>query len=445
MVCGPSFASGAAAVVCGAGAVVAVAWQPLAKTLASSAPAATVAWAALSLGLSFRQPAPVAAPRAAVPDDVESSVSLADPRKAADYTVAREWLSRIETGLGTALTLFWVLGGIGALYGALAAVLAPGSLTFGVAFLVAAAAAGTLLDLPLGIYRKFVVERRFGFNRTTAGTYLADLLRGWALSLALSVPLLYAALWAMRTFTGLWWLWAWMGLLALMVAAPAVYVRLVAPRFNTFTPLEDGPLRAGIERLLQGAGFRSSGLFTMDASRRTAHGNAYFIGFWRAKRIVLFDTLVANSSPDEIEAVIAHELGHFRHRHIWFGLLQGAAVTFAGLAAFGWLCKQPWLLPAFGLGEGGDAVRLFACLLLASAVTPLLAPLSNWISRRNEFQADDYARRAVGAAPLISALTGLARDNASTLTPDPLYALAHYSHPPVPIRVRHLRDAAAGA
>ena len=405
--------------------------------------AATLVWAGLSLVLSGRQVAHVRAHRDAVPADFAAAVSLEDHRKAADYTVARERLSRVEVAIGTALTLGWVLGGIGLLHRALAMLLEPGSLAFATAFLVGAGAVGTLVELPVGIYRKFVVERRFGFNRTSPGTFVADLARRWALSLTVAVPLVAAALWAMRHFTGLWWLWAWLGLLALMVAAPAVYVRLVAPRFNTFTPLEDGPLRAGIERLLAGAGFRSSGLFTMDASRRTAHGNAYFIGFGRSKRIVLFDTLIAKSAPDEIEAVIAHELGHFRHRHIWLGLAQSAAVTFLGLAAFGWLVKQPWLLPAFGAEGAGDGARLFACLLLASAVTPLLAPLSNWISRRNEFQADDYARRTVGADPLISALTGLARDNSSTLTPDPLYALAHYSHPPVPIRVRQLRNGAA--
>ena len=407
--------------------------------------AATLAWTGLSLALSARQTAHVRRCRDAVPAEFSAQVSLDDHRKAADYTVAREALARVETLVGTGLTLAWVLGGVGLLHRALSGFLVPGTLGFGVAFLVAAAAVGTLLDLPADLYRRFVIERRFGFNRTSVATFAADLLRRWALSLGLGVPLVAAALWAMRAFTGLWWLWAWLALLALMVAAPAVYVRLIAPRFNTFTPLEEGPLRASIERLLQGAGFRSSGLFTMDASRRTAHGNAYFIGFGRAKRIVLFDTLIARSRPEEIEAVIAHELGHFRHRHIWIGLAQSAAVTFVGLAAFGWLVKQPWLLPAFGLTAGDDAVRLFLCLLLASVVSPLLAPLSNWISRRNEFQADDYARRTVGAAPLISALTGLARDNASTLTPDPLYALAHYSHPPVPIRVRHLREAAAGA
>ena len=405
--------------------------------------AATLAWAGLAFYLSIRQTAHVVAHRDAVPADFAGSVSPEEHRKAADYTVAREKLSRVETLLGAAVTLGWALGGIGLLYDALEAVLPP-SLGRGVVFLVATAAVGTLLDLPLAAYKKFVLETRFGFNRTTPRTFMLDLLRRWAISAVVAVPLLYAALWAMRTFTGLWWLWAWIAVVVLMVVAPTVFVRLIAPRFNTFTPLEDGPLRAGIERLLQGAGFRSSGLFTMDASRRTAHGNAYFIGFGRSKRIVLFDTLIAKSAPDEIEAVIAHELGHFRHRHIWFGLVQGALISFVGLAAFGWLCKQPWLLAAFGVDQGDDAVRLFVCLLLASVVSPLLAPLTNWVSRRNEFQADDYAGRTVGAAPLISALTGLARDNASTLTPDPLYALAHYSHPPVPIRVRHLRDGAAG-
>ena len=407
--------------------------------------AATLAWTVLSLVLSIRQTAFVLRHRDAVPGDFAGSVSLEEHRRAADYTVARERLSRIDALSGTALTLAWVLGGVAALDRGLSAVIPTGSLVFGVAFLIAAAAIGTLLDLPSELYRRFVIERRFGFNRTSPATFVADLLRRWALSLVVAVPLLAAALWAMRNLTGLWWLWTWLALLVLMVTAPAVYVRLIAPRFNTFTPLEEGPLRAGIERLLEEAGFRSSGLFSMDASRRTAHGNAYFIGFGRSKRIVLFDTLISKSKPEEIEAVIAHELGHFRHRHMWLGLAQSAVITFLGLAAFGWLCKQPWLLPAFGLDHGDDAVRLFVCLLLASVVSPILAPLSNWISRRNEFQADDYARRTVGAAPLISALTGLARDNASTLTPDPLYALAHYSHPPVPIRVRHLRESAAAA
>ena len=403
--------------------------------------AATLFWAAVAFYLSHRQIAYVRAHRDSVPPDFAATVTPADHRKAADYTIAREALARLETVLDTFITLGWIAGGIGALYGLLAKVLPP-SIGLGVAFLVATAVVRALLALPLDLYRSFVLEQRFGFNRTNLRTFVADRLKSGLIALVVAVPLLAAALWVMNTFSGLWWLWTWVVLVILMVAAPAIYVRLIAPRFNRFLPLEDGPLRARIEQLLTQAGFRASGLFTMDASRRTAHGNAFFIGFGRAKRIVLFDTLLARSTVDEVAAVVAHELGHFRHRHVLFGLCQGAVTLLIGLAAFGWLCEQPWLLPAFGIPAQDHALDLFVCMLLASVVGPLLTPLTNWISRRNEFQADDYARRAVGATPMISALTGLARDNASTLTPDPVYALAHYSHPPVPIRVRHLRDAA---
>ncbi|MBE7186213.1 MAG: M48 family metallopeptidase [Methylobacterium mesophilicum] len=407
-------------------------------TLAFAYVAAALLWAALSITLSARQVACVCRHREQVPAAFVGSVALDDHRKAADYTVAREKLGRVETVFATAVSIIWALGGIDLLYGALVSVLPP-SLGLGVVFLIAVFAINALLDLPFDLYRAFRLEQAFGFNRTDLRTFAVDRCKQWAIALVVAVPLLFFGLWLMRSLTGLWWLWAWIGLVVLMVAAPTVFVRLIAPRFNRFTPLEDGPLRSRIEALLVRSGFRSSGLFTMDASRRTAHGNAYFIGFGRAKRIVLFDTLLARSTPDEIEAVIAHELGHFRRHHVLFGLVQGAVMSFVALAAFGWLCKQAWLLPAFGIGHRDNALSLLVCLLLASTVGPLTAPLGNWISRRHEFQADDYARETVGAAPMIGALTRLARDNASTLTPDPLYALVHYSHPPVPIRIRHLR------
>jgi len=400
---------------------------------------AATAWAVLSLYLSARQAACVRQHRDAVPAAFVGSITIEEHRKAADYTLARERLARVRAVFDLAVSLAWVLGGINILYAALASVLPP-SLGLGVAFLIATFAAGSLLTLPLDAYETFVLEQKFGFNRTTPLTFLADRLKGWAITLAISVPLLFVCLWAMRSFAGLWWLWTWFGLLAVMVAAPTVYVRLIAPRFNRFTPLADGNLRARIEKLLERCGFRSSGLFSMDASRRSAHGNAYFIGFGNTKRVVLFDTLIERSSPDEVEAVVAHELGHYRHRHVLFGLLRGAAMAFFALAAFGWLCKQAWLLPSFGIHYRDDALALLACLLLNSMVSPLLAPIGNWMSRRNEFQADDYARRHVAAAPMVSALLKLSRDNASTLTPDPLYALVHYSHPPVPLRIRHLQE-----
>lgn len=401
--------------------------------------AAATAWTIFSLYLSSRQIAHVRRHASAVPSDFAHDVSAAEHRKAADYTVARERLSQIEMIVDFFLSLAWVLGGVSLLYGALASVVAP-SLWRGGAFLIGTGVVSTLVGLPFALYKAFVLEERFGFNRTTPGQFVVDRVKGWAISLVVSVPLLLALLLVMRELAGLWWLWTWLGVLVLMVAAPTVYVRFIAPRFNRFTPLEDASLRTRIEALLARSGFRSSGLFTMDASKRSSHGNAFFIGFGKAKRIVLFDTLLACSQPEEIEAVVAHELGHFKHRHVIFGLVRGALMALGALAAFGWLCKQPWLLPSFGVPYQDDALSLFVCMLLFSMIGPAIAPMSNWLSRRNEFQADDYARRSVGAAPMVSALTRLARDNASTLTPDPVYALVHYSHPPVPIRIRHLRD-----
>ena len=401
---------------------------------------AAIAWSLLSLWLSARQIACVRRHRDAVPADFAGTVSLDEHRKAADYTVAREQVAGVRTIWDLVVSLGWVLGGINLLYGVLAGVLPP-SPALGVAFLVASFAIGALLSLPLDLYRTFVVEQRFGFNRTSLAVFAVDRTKSWAIGLAFAVPLLFACLLAMHAFSGLWWLWTWVGVVVLMLAAPTVYVRLIAPRFNKFTPLQEGELRSRIETLLRRCGFRPSGLFSMDASRRSAHGNAFFIGFGKTKRVVLFDTLIAASAPDEIEAVVAHELGHDKHGHVLFGLLRSAAMAFAMLAAFGWLSKQAWLLPGFGIDYQDDALALLACMLVVGMVGPLLSPVSNWISRRHEFQADDFARKQVAAAPMISALLRLSRDNASTLTPDAVYALVHYSHPPVPLRIRHLHEA----
>jgi STE24 endopeptidase len=402
---------------------------------------ASIAWTALSLWLAARQSACVRRHQDKVPADFAGIVTLEEHRKAADYTVAHERFDTVQAIVDLAITLAWVLGGINLLYGALEPLM-PGTLTLGVVFLLAFSAIGALLSLPFDIYETFALEQKFGFNRTTPLMFVSDLLKQWAIALGIAVPLLFACLWAMRELAGLWWLWTWFGVLALMFAAPSIYVRLIAPRFNTFTPLRDD-LRTRIEALLRQCGFRASGLFTMDASKRSAHGNAYFIGFGNTKRVVLFDTLIEGSTPEEIEAVVAHELGHYRHGHVLFGLVRAAAMAFVVLAAFGWLTKQPWLLPSFGIPYHDGALALLACLLLNSMVAPLVGPIGNWISRRNEFQADDYARRHVAAAPMISALLKLSRDNASTLTPDPVYALVHYSHPPVPIRIQHLHAADA--
>ncbi|HUZ67272.1 MAG TPA: M48 family metallopeptidase [Beijerinckiaceae bacterium] len=403
----------------------------------------TIAWSLASVYLSLRQSACVRRHRDAPPADFLTTVSLEDHRKAADYTLAKEGLARWETLADAALALGWALGGIDLLYGGLADAIMR-SIGRSLAFLLATGMVSALVSLPFDAYRTFAVEQRFGFNRSTIGRFVSDRLKRALMSLAVTTPLLFGLLFVMRTASGLWWLWAWIATLALMISAPAIYVRIIAPRFNRFEPLGEGALRSSVEAVLARAGFRSSGLFTMDASRRTAHGNAYFIGFGNAKRIVLFDTLIARCTPPEIEAIVAHELGHFKYGHIRFALLRAALVSFVAFAAVGWLTRQAWLLPAFGLHRSDPALALFVCLLLGSLLAPILALLSNWISRRNEYQADDYARRAVGAEPMVSALARLARDNASTLTPDPLYSLVNHSHPTIPLRIRNLRRSEAG-
>jgi STE24 endopeptidase len=396
----------------------------------------SVATTGVDLALRARQAAHVARHRGAVPPAFAETVSLAEHQRAADYERARLRLGAAASLFGLAVALGWAFFGYDILY-ADAADLIPRGLSRSVAFLVGVGAVSWALHLPFAVLRTFGVEQRFGFNRTRPGGFVLDKLKGAALSLALGVPVLYGLLWLMRQ-PGQWWLWAWLGLVGLMLAMMDVYPRWIAPLFNRFTPLE-GPLRARIEALLHRCGFEASGLFVMDASRRSAHGNAYFTGLGRSKRIVLFDTLIAGNTETELEAVLAHELGHFKLNHIGIGLLRSAVVLFLGCFAIGVLCRQPWLLPSFGIVHQDDALALIVCVLTVQMAGPVLGIAGNWISRRHEYQADDFARRMVGAEPMISALVRLARDNASTLTPDPLYALVNFSHPPIPLRVSRLR------
>ncbi len=395
---------------------------------------------AASLWLLRRQAASARRHRDAVPADFAATVTPAEHATAADYTVAKSRTAAAATLLDLAITAAWVLGGLDALATLLDRHIAS-PLAQDVALIAAMTATGAALSLPLRAYATLVVEQRFGFNRTTPRLLAADTLRAAALAAILGLPLLAALFWVMRNATGLWWLWAWAGTAALMLCGPTIATRVVMPLFNRFEPLSDPALAARIEALLARCGFASSGLFTMDASRRSSHGNAFFTGFGRSKRIVLFDTLLARQSPEEVEAVVAHELGHFRHRHVLTGMLRATLTLLAGFAAIGWLCRQPWLTAGFGFAHHDEAMALVAANLLLGLASPVLGLASNAISRRHEFQADDYARRQVGAAPMISALTSLSRDNAGTLTPDPLYALVNYSHPPVPVRIAHLRAA----
>jgi len=375
-----------------------------------------------------------------VPDAFADRIELAQHRKAADYTLAQIQASRCELGFGAVWLVLLTLGGGIALLQALWG--APGwdPLWSGTALVLSVLLLLGLLDLPYDAWRTFGIEARFGFNRTTAGQFVRDKLLGALLALALGGPLVAAVLWVMAAGGELWWLYAWLVWMAFTLTLSWAYPRVIAPLFNRFTALEAGPVRERLERLVERCGFRSDGMFVMDGSKRSSHGNAYFTGLGRSKRIVFFDTLLNALAPEELEAVLAHELGHFRRRHVAKRLLAIAAITLVGLAVLGWLRTQPWFYAGLGVAEASPAVALLLFLLVAPVFTQFLRPVGAWLSRRQEFEADAYAAAQADAAALIRALVKLYRDNASTLTPDPVYSAFHHSHPPAPVRIAHLES-----
>ena len=395
------------------------------------------------LGLMLRHMRHVQA-RHTVPADFAQRIPLDAHRKAADYTCARLRLGLLDVPVGVALLLAWTLGGgIELLHGALGAIVTPGSLPHGVALLFAIGAVGALISLPFAVIRVFVIERRFGFNRSTPGLFVADRLRAALLALVIGTPVLFAILWLMQNMGSLWWFWVWLFWLSFNLVAVFVWPTFIAPLFNRFTPLDDATLKQRIEALMARCGFRSSGLFVMDGSRRSTHGNAYFTGFGAAKRIVFFDTLLERLGPGEIEAVLAHELGHYRLHHIWQRLLVGAlsALVFLGLLA--WLMQHEWYYAGLGVQQQDTATALALYMLALPVFTFFAAPLGSHWSRVHEFEADRYAASHARADDLISALVKLYRDNASTLTPDPLYSRFFDSHPPATIRISRLRSIAS--
>jgi STE24 endopeptidase len=395
--------------------------------------------AALGVYLRKRQIDNVIANRDAVPADFARDVALEEHHRAADYTIARTRFSMAETVYEATLSILWLSLWMGPLYALVAHVVEPG-LTRSVAFVVAAGAIARLLEIPFSLANAFWLEERFGFNRLTLKTFFLDELKGGALALAIGLPLLYGMFWILGAAPTTWWLFAYVAFMALTIAMTVIYPTVIAPMFNKFTALEDGAMKSRMEALLQKCGFESKGLYVMDASKRSAHGNAYFSGFGKAKRIVFFDTLLEKHTPEEIESILAHELGHFKFGHVRQMIVQSAVIAFAGFAVLHWAFANETFAGWFGL-PFDPGVVLVALLLAQEPITHLLHPLLAWRSRRNEFEADDFARRIVGKEPMISALTRLTRDNLSTLTPDPLYARFYFSHPPVPVRVAQLRAA----
>ena len=394
---------------------------------------------ALRVWLALRQARHVAAHRAVVPVEFAASIALADHQKAADYTQAKLRLALWQLAADTALLLVLTFGGLLAVLGAFWRDVFPeADQAYGLALIASVGLAGFLVDLPFSLHRTFRLEARFGFNKMTPALWLADLARQLLLTVLIGAPLLLLILWLMGAMGTLWWLYVWATWLGFNLLVLLLYPTFIAPLFNKFTPLADPALRTRIETLLRRCGFASSGLFVMDGSKRSAHGNAYFTGFGRAKRIVFFDTLLDKLAPDEVEAVLAHELGHYRLRHVWKSIAVMAALSFALLWLLGQIIDQPWFYAGLNAAPGSTAMALILFSLVLPAFTFPFAALLSWLSRRHEFEADAYAARQADASALVAALVKLYRDNAATLTPDPLYSLFHDSHPPASQRIAHL-------
>ena len=392
----------------------------------------------VQLWLANRQLAHVRSHRKQVPDAFAERIALDEHHKAADYTVTNTRLGMIELIYGVLLLLGWTLGGGLEWLDQIWRGAGFGPLTSGVAFILSATLLMSLLDLPFSLYHTFVVEERFGFNRSTLRIFVLDLIKGGLLMIVIGGPMIAIALWIMASSGGLWWLYVWLVWMAFTLVMFWAYPTVIAPLFNKFTPLENESLEARIQRLLDKCGFKSKGIFVMDGSKRSGHGNAYFTGFGRNKRIVFFDTLVDSLEPEEIEAVLAHELGHFKLKHIQKRLLTSAALSLAGLALLGGLASQPWFYSGLGVSRPSDYMALMLFMMVAPAFTFILQPVMARLARKHEFEADAYAVTQSSGNDLVKALVKMYKENASTLTPDPLYSAYHDSHPPAPVRISHI-------
>jgi STE24 endopeptidase len=401
------------------------------------------------LYLNGRQVRHVAQHRSSVPQAFADRISLAAHQKAADYTLAKSKLATVDLAWSTAVLLGWTLmGGLSLLDQWISAsgLGQTSPLLRQVALVAGFALIGGLLDLPLSWYSTFRLEERFGFNKTTPALWLGDLLKSTVVGALIGLPIVALIVWLMGSTGALWWLWAWAVWMGFNLLILVLYPTVIAPLFNKFEPLQDEQLKSRVTALMQRCGFSAKGLFVMDGSKRSAHANAYFTGFGAAKRVVFYDTLLKQLNPGEVDAVLAHELGHFKHKHILQRIAMLFGLSLGGLALLGWLSQQVWFYTGLGvmpqLGAANDALALLLFLLVVPVFSYFVSPLSAHLSRRHEFQADAYACRQTSGGDLGSALLKLYQDNASTLTPDPLYARFYYSHPPASERLSRLNTPA---
>jgi len=379
--------------------------------------------------------------RNTVPPAFASNISLDAHRKAADYSSAKTRLVITESLVQAVLLFVFTLGGgLQWIDEAWREALPHAEIFRGALVILSAFVISSLIEIPLDYYKAFVVDERFGFNKMTRSMFFTDLIKHAVVGLALGAPLLFAALWLMQGAGSWWWLYLWVLWSGFNLLMLAVYPTVIAPLFNKFSPLTDEALKTRIETLLTRCGFKSQGLYVMDGSRRSSHGNAYFTGFGAAKRVVFFDTLLDRLDADEIEAVLAHELGHFKHKHVIKRIALMFIVSFFGLALLGWLVNQPWFYADLGVANPSNYMALLLFILVSPVFTFLFRPLLAGYSRKNEFEADEYAATHSNAKHLVEALVKLYRDNASTLTPDPLHSAFYDSHPPASIRIAKLES-----
>jgi STE24 endopeptidase len=393
---------------------------------------------AVELWLARRHVHHVASRRRAVPTPFRGKVPLQAHRKAADYTLTRTRFGMVEALYGTGLLLLWTVGGGLHLLDTAWRSTGWSPLAVGTAFGISVFFIGALAELPFGLYRTFNIETRFGFNRMTLGLFVSDTVRKLLLMLVLGTPAIAAALWFMTSAGGLWWIYVWGLWVAISLIMIWVYPAWIAPMFNKFKPLTARALRDRIQALLQRTGFRTRGIYVIDSSRRTTHGNAYFTGLGRSKRIVFFDTLLKTLNASEIEAVLAHELGHFKLAHILKRMIMMFVIIFGALALLGWLATQTWFYAGLGMEWPSPHAALILFIMVGPVFTFFLQPLFAWSSRKHEYEADHFAATTTSAKALASALVKLYRDNAATLTPDPVYSAFYDSHPPALRRISQL-------
>jgi len=395
------------------------------------------------LWLSQRQVNHIRHHYAQVPAAFADKISLEDHHRAANYSCAKLRLGRLMLAWETLWLLLWTLGGGINLVDQLWYGYAYSSLVTGIAVIFSLSLISSILNLPFSLYQTFVIEERFGFNQTTLKTWFLDLVKTTVLIVVIGVPLLATILWLMNQAGDNWWVYAWLVWMSFSLIMIWAYPVFIAPLFNKFNQLEDSSLRVRIEALLQRCGFQSQGVFVVDGSRRSSHGNAYFTGFGKNKRIVFYDTLLESLSADEVEAVLAHELGHFKRNHIKKSLLLSSAISLLGFALLAWLMRSDWFYSSLGVEVASTHAALLLFMMIMPVFTYFVSPLFSALSRKHEFEADEFAHSNSDYKALISALVSLYRDNASTLTPDPVHSMFYDSHPPATIRINHLETIAS--